>query len=113
MTSTMDDFYRAQLKKFRLQREARTSQLDLSEDLEVTPQYYSDLERGFGTPSVSLHVQICKTLDKPSDCFFFNNRKDFALSPEQVAFLKTLDTRQLKTLLGVLQAIYEENKHQN
>lgn len=109
----MGSLYSERLKNFRTGRGKHETQSTFSERLDITAKYYSDLERGFGTPSVSLHVQICKTLDKPSDCFFFNNRKDFALSPEQVAFLKTLDTRQLKTLLGVLQAIYEENKHQN
>lgn len=106
----MDELYRTRLREFRLGRPSRTTYLDFSEDLDITPQHYAALEGGRRTPSIPLHVQICKTLDKPSDCFLHSGREDFALSPERIAYLKTLDTKQLKILLSFLQAVYEENQ---
>ena len=104
----MDNLYTARLKTFRKSRENRSTQLEFSEDLDITPEYYSIIETGSKNPSMSLHIDICLSLNKPSDCFFNEKHKDISLTKQQQEYLMALDEKELRSLLETLQTLYEE-----
>lgn len=108
----MDELYKDRLRNFRIALSDRNTQAELSEDLDVTPEYFSKLESGIKSPSMLLHMDICLKLNKPSDCFFKNNRNDIQMSEGLFDYLMGLDKSQLKKILSVLQAIYD-NENSN
>ena len=105
---SMDNLYRSRLRDFRRNRKEQTTQQAFAEELGVTFEHYSAIENGKRNPSVPLHIAICRKLQKPSDCFFREDCPDMVLTEEQIAYLESLDTGRLKTLLNLFRAIYEE-----
>lgn len=106
----MVELYKDKLRKFRIALSERNTQTELSEDLDVTPEYFSKLESGIKSPSMLLHINICLKLNKPSDCFFKNNRNELQMSKDLFDYLMGLDKSQLKKIVSVLQAIYDDEK---
>lgn len=106
----MSEIYKDKLRKFRISLPNRNTQTELSEDLDVTPEYFSKLESGNKSPSMLLHIDICLKLNKPSDCFFKNNRNGLQMSEDLFNYLMELDKSQLNKILSVLQAIYDDEK---
>ena len=103
----MNNLYTERLKRFRKSRNGRTTQYELSEDLDISTKYYSQIENNDYTPSVQLHLKICLELNKPSDCFFRENRTDLILTDEQFKFLNSLSDEQLDRVLNIFQIIAE------
>ncbi len=106
----MDELYTKRLRSFRKSRNQRITQLDFSEELNITPEHYSNIENGSHNPSVLLHIDICLKLGKPSDCFFNPAHKDMILTPEQQQHLQSMGKAKLQTILEILQVIYERQK---
>ena len=106
----MDDLYIKRLRGFRKSRNNRITQLEFSEELDITPEHYSNIENGGKNPSMLLHIDICLKLGKPSDCFFNQNHADMILTPEQQQHLLSMGKEKLRTILEILQVIYEHQK---
>ena len=100
----MNKYYCSQLKNFRKLADRKT-QAQLAEELDISTDYLRSIEAGRYNPSFSLHVNICLTLKKPSDCFLFQDRVDMVLNPEQINYLKSLESVELKRLIDILQDI--------
>lgn len=102
----MNNLYASRLRAFR--KETNYTQMEISEETDITPEYYSYLECGKKKPSMNLHVDFCLKFDKPSDCFFKRDRENKYLSPEQIDALMNVKTEELETILNVLQTIYDD-----
>lgn len=101
----MNDLYTSRLRTFR--KESYYTQIELSEAIDITPEYYSALERGKKRPSMYLHVDLCLKLNRPSDCFF-DVKKDYKfLTANQIDYLMNMKKEDLETILNVLQIIYD------
>lgn len=101
----MNNLYTSRLRAFR--KETNYTQMEISEEMDITPEYYSYLECGKKKPSMNLHVDLCLKFDKPSDCFFKSDRENKYLSSEQIDALMNVKTEELETILNVLQVIYD------
>lgn len=101
----MNNLYTSRLKAFR--KETNYTQMEISEEMDITPEYYSYLECGKKKPSMNLHVDLCLKFDKPSDCFFKSDRRNKYLSSEQINSLMKVKKEDLETILNVLQVIYD------
>lgn len=99
----MNEIYQDRLKMFR--EEEKKTQAELAEDLEVNSSHVSRLEIGKYAPSIPLHVKICLTLNKPSDCFFKQNRSNITLTEKQIKYLESLDEDRLRKILNSLEAL--------
>lgn len=106
----MNELYQRRLKKFRIAQSKNNTQVNLSDDLDITPEYYSKLESGNRTPSMLLHIDICTKLNKPSDCFFKKDREDIQMSQSLFDYLMSLEQEQLSKILSVLHVLYEAQK---
>ncbi|MCI8331688.1 MAG: helix-turn-helix transcriptional regulator [Clostridiales bacterium] len=84
--------------------------MEISEAMDITPEYYSALECGKKKPSMNLHVDFCLKYNKPSDCFFKPEKNNRYLSTEQMDSLMNVNTGDLETILNVLQVIYDNKK---
>ena len=106
----MNNLYPSRLRTFR--KAANYTQMEISEAMDITPEYYSALECGKKKPSMNLHVDLCLKYNKPSDCFFKKEKEDKYLSTEQIDSLMNMKTEDLETILNVLQVIYD-NKNKS
>ena len=103
----MDELYRSRLRSYRYSNVANT-QAAFAELIDISCDHYTKIENGLKNPSIPVHIDICMALGKPSDCFFREDRPDMVLTPEQVEYLKSLDVKELRKILNLLQVLYEE-----
>lgn len=106
----MDKLYTSRLRHFRKCSGKRWTQMQIAEELNITEVFYSLVETGNNSPSILLHTEICLALDKPSDCFFKEEKCDYSLTPTQRKNLLSMDTEKLKMIANILQDIYEGQK---
>lgn len=69
---------------------AGMTQEQLSEAIDVTPQYLSDLERGKVGTSITTLINLCSTLHVPSDYILFgknDNNEDISYVIERIKYL--------------------------
>lgn len=104
----MDDLYCERLK--RLREEKGFTQYQITEVLGLSEFYCSRIENNHKNPSLSLHAEICKILDVPSDYFFYENKKRMFLNEAQVKYLSLLSRDKLESILDVLQILYERRR---
>ena len=102
----MDHIYTTRLKMF---RKSKMTQGAFSEILGVSSDHYTKIENGLRNPSLPVHIEICLQTGKPSDCFFKEDRHDLNLTPEQMNCLLSKSKNELRTILKLLQSIYEES----
>lgn len=89
--------------------EARLTQEQLAEKVDVSPQYVSDLERGVVGVSLTTLKNICVTLGVSGDRILFSKTKDFdfssleakcrGLSREQLLLLSDMVSRFVDAIL--------------
>lgn len=101
-------FYADKLKEC---RKNITTQQKFSEELNISFEHYTKVEKGYNNPSVPLFIKICDTLDRPAQYFFWD--KEMHLSKSQFDTLMQYDDQKLALLLHLLQQLYEENKNSN
>lgn len=100
----MNETYQTMLKKFR--QENNKTQVEISNELGISQEHYSNIETGTMNPSIELHTKFCKLFLKPSDCFFTNKNCSF-LSAQKIDDLLQLSDTELEIILRSLQSIYE------
>lgn len=104
----MDKLYTSRLRHFRKCTGKRWTQMQIAEKLNITEVFYSLVETGNNDPSIPLHAEICLALDKPSDCFFKQEKQDYTLTPAQRKNLLSMEANKLKFIVSILQDIYEQ-----
>ena len=104
----MDDLYCRRLKELR--EEKGFTQSKITEMLELSEFYCSRIENNHKNPSLSLHAEICKVLDVPSDYFFYENKGKMFLNNSQVKYLNSLSIDKLESILEILQILYERKR---
>ena len=89
-------------KQVRIARErAGLTQEQLSELLEVSTQYISDLERGVVGISIPTLKQLCISLSVSSDSILFSSPQDFDVESISEK-CKMLPKEQLRLLSGII-----------
>lgn len=76
-------------------RKVKCTQEKLAEEINVSVQYISDLERGKVGASVSTLIKICGALNTSSDFLLFGSRKECETAAIE-NMLSPLNERQLK-----------------
>ncbi|MCC8022386.1 MAG: helix-turn-helix domain-containing protein [Clostridiales bacterium] len=76
-----------QLKHYRVR--AGYTQAQLAEVLEKSTQHITQIERGQGTPSLSMLCDICRVLELPADALLMGSEADAIQSDS--SFLATLE----------------------
>ena len=64
----MNELYVTRLSTFR--KAHKLTQQSFSEKISISSEHFSKIESMCKNPSLSLHIEICKQLNVPSDCFF-------------------------------------------
>ena len=103
----MNELYVTRLSTFR--KAHKLTQQSFSEKISISSEHFSKIESMCKNPSLSLHIEICKQLNVPSDCFFSERHLVPVLSCRQFEALSLLKTAELKALLNLLQTLYEGN----
>ncbi len=109
----MNKLYTSRLREFHNKRKNKTTQFNFAEELNISPEFYSQIENGIYNPSILVHTLICTSLDKTSDCFFNVNHPDIHLTKEQYEYLNTLDTDRLFKILDIIKTLSNSNQEQN
>ena len=92
-------------------KKADITQAQLSEKIGLTSKYISKLETGNSIPSVETLMELCLALDvKPNDLLFgVDNDKENSDHLILVSKLKLCNTRQLRIISKLIDAILSEN----
>lgn len=102
----MNELYVTRLSNFR--KTHKLTQQSFSEKINISSEHFSKIESRIKNPSLSLHMEICKQLNVPSDCFFNEQHPTPILSCKQFEAFSLLEISELKALLNLLQTLYEE-----
>lgn len=76
-------------------QKAKYTQEKLAEEINVSVQYVSDLERGKVGASVPTIIKICSALNTSSDFILFGNKRTSEYAPIE-NMLSSLNKKQLK-----------------
>ena len=98
----------ARLKQFR--KEKGLTQAELAEMIDVSLVNYAKYEGGQRTPSLPTLVKLSMALGIPLECLLFEERRNFHLSAERIAHLRSLEPTKLKAILEQLQNLYQSQK---
>lgn len=94
-------FFCERLKYYR--QKCKMTQAQLSEKLGVSEHYVRLIENGYSIPSVSLFIEICKTLDIPAYNLLQSSNEPLRYrKPHFYEKLKSLDIATLKEILNTL-----------
>lgn len=107
-TELDQDLFISRLKRFR--KEKGFTQAEMAEKIGVSTVNYAKYEYGKRTPSLPKLIEIAFTLEKPLECFLYENRANMKLTQEQIVHLRSLDTDQLCAILEQLRKLYQSQK---
>lgn len=107
-TEVSQDLLISRLKQFR--KEKGFTQAEMAEKIGVATVNYAKYECGKRNPSLPKLIEIAITLEKPLECFIYEDREKMKLTPEQVDHLRTLDSKQLCAILEQLRKLYQSQK---
>lgn len=105
----MQEVFAGRLKQIR--KERGLTQQQLSEDIDITIDHYVKVESGARNVSLPVFVRLCRVLQVSADYFLCEEKPASALSPEQRAYLQTVEFDELEALLQMLRLLYEKQQN--
>lgn len=95
------------LKYYR--KQARLTQEQMAEKLDITPNQYQNYEQGRSYPYVERLISICKVFNIPMDYLFSDNDRIFQDYASAFMFkrLSELDDTESKSIFNLLQKLLE------
>lgn len=98
------------IKKARIRK--KMTQEELAGIIGVTRQYISSIERGGGTPDVSILYSICQTLGVSADELIGGIKLSNHVPSDFNAFCSDLSNDQLQIVRVVLQELSRQNREE-
>lgn len=103
-----NEIFAERIKKYRTEK--GYTQAELAEIIGISTVNCAKYESGKRSPSLPTLVKISLALEKPLECFLYENRDGLFLADSQLNHLRSLSSSQLRAILEQLQKLYQSQK---